>query len=64
MLATWLLENTLGKINELEDAAFSEGNTENAQNLNLERTILEEDLKAFLKNHQVCRARLLRTERN
>ena len=53
MLATWLLENTLGKINELEDAAFSEGNTENAQNLDLERSILQEDLKAFLKNHLV-----------
>lgn len=53
MLATWLLENTLGKINELEDASYSEGEGEAGQNLALERSILEEDARGFLQTYKV-----------
>ena len=56
MLATWLLDNFLAKLNELEDAAFSEGATIQAENLKVEREMLQDDLADFLQSYVVSSA--------
>ena len=55
MLATWLVEIFLAKLNDLEDVAASEGASEDADNVRVERAILEDDLRDFLRSHKVCR---------
>jgi hypothetical protein len=52
MLATWLLENFLGKLNQLEDAAMSESDTELVESFKLEQSILNEDIEDFLKTYK------------
>lgn len=52
MLATWLVELFLAKLNQLEDVAASEGKTEDADNMRTEFSIIEDDLRDFLKTHK------------
>jgi hypothetical protein len=56
MLATWLVEIFLSKINHLEDVALSEGSTEEGENLTAEKSILEEDMREFLRSYKVRRS--------
>lgn len=60
MLATWLVEIFLSKINHLEDVALSEGSSEEGENLVLERHLLEEDMREFLRAYKVRRRAWLR----
>jgi hypothetical protein len=55
MLATWLLEFFLGKCNELDDVIASESVSGDTENLQTEKTILEDDLRHFLEAYKVCR---------
>lgn len=52
MLATWLVEIYLAKINELEDVASASAASENVENYNLERAMLEDELKQFLVTYR------------
>ncbi|GAA6060223.1 hypothetical protein JCM10212_002302 [Sporobolomyces blumeae] len=52
MLATWLVEIYLAKINELEDAAAAERSSEDADNIRAERTMVEEDMEHFLSSYK------------
>ncbi|GAA5958403.1 hypothetical protein JCM3765_007864 [Sporobolomyces pararoseus] len=52
MLATWLVEMYLAKINELEDAAAAERVSEDADNIHVERSIVEEDMRHFLSTYK------------
>ncbi|GAA5992074.1 hypothetical protein JCM10908_000728 [Rhodotorula pacifica] len=52
MLATWLVELYLSKINHLEDLAAAERASEDADNLLVERTIVEEDMRNFLSSYK------------
>lgn len=63
MLATWLVEIFLAKLNDLEDVAASEGASEDADNVRVERAILEDDLRDFLRSHKVRRWRVDATDR-
>lgn len=54
MLATWLVEFYLSKCNELDDLIASESVTHDVQNLQTERTILEDDLRHFFETYKVC----------
>lgn len=56
MLATWLVELYLAKINQLEDLAAAERASEDAENLVVERTIVEEDMRHFLSTYKVSLA--------
>lgn len=53
MLATWLVEFYLSKCDELDDLCASEAATSDVENMQAERTILEEDLCHFLETYQV-----------
>lgn len=53
MLATWLVEFYLSKCNELDDLIASESVTHDVDNLQAERTILEEDLRQFFQTYKV-----------
>ncbi|SCV68374.1 BQ2448_495 [Microbotryum intermedium] len=53
MLATWLVEIYLSKINQLEDMAAAERSLEDAQNFEVEKPMIEEDLRNFLKIYKV-----------
>jgi len=53
MLATWLVEIYLAKINELEDAAAAERASEDADNIHAERSMVEEDMRHFLTTYKV-----------
>lgn len=53
MLATWLVEFYLSKCNELDDLIASESVTYDVDNLQAERTILEEDLRQFFQTYKV-----------
>ena len=53
MLATWLVEIFLAKINELEDLAAAERASGDADNFHAERAIVEEDMQQFLKTYKV-----------
>jgi vacuolar protein sorting-associated protein 18 len=55
MLATWLVEFYLSKCNELDDIVASESVSNDVENLQAERTILEEDLRNFFETYKVCR---------
>ncbi|WOO79548.1 Vacuolar protein sorting-associated protein 18 [Vanrija pseudolonga] len=52
MLATWLLEICLSKCNTLEDLIAAESATSDVENLQMERTMVEDDLQTFLKDHK------------
>lgn len=58
MLATWLVEIYLSKINHLEDIAASESASDDVENYRAERIIIEDDLKQFLQQYRVsaCQA--------
>lgn len=53
MLATWLVEFYLSKYNELDDLVASESISQDVANLQVERTILEEDLRHFFETYKV-----------
>lgn len=53
MLATWLVEIYLSKINQLEDIAASESASDDVENYHMEKTIIEDDLKQFLQMYKV-----------
>lgn len=48
MLATWLVEIYLAKINELEDIASAEEASQNVDNYRIELELLKDELKQFL----------------
>lgn len=52
MIATWLLEIYLSKCNTLEDLIAAESATSDVENLQMERTMVEEDLKSFIKDYK------------
>jgi len=52
MLATWLVEMYLSKINQLEDIAASEAASEDVENYHTEKSIIEDDLKQFLQQYK------------
>ena len=55
MLATWLVEFYLSKLNEMDDLIASESVSQDVENLKTERTILEDDLKHFFETYKVRR---------
>lgn len=57
MLATWLVEIFLSKINQLEDIAAAESASDDAENYKTERAIVEDDLKQFLQQYKVSTCR-------
>ncbi|KAF7310794.1 Vacuolar protein sorting protein [Mycena chlorophos] len=52
MLATWLVEFYLSKINELDDIVASESISGDVDNFQTERTILEDDLRQFFETYK------------
>ncbi|KAK4055290.1 tethering complex subunit [Microbotryomycetes sp. JL201] len=52
MLATWLVEIYLSKLAQLEDAAAAERTTENATNLAVEKTLIDDELRQFLVTYK------------
>jgi len=52
MLATWLVEFYLSKCNELDDLVASESVSNDVENLQTERAILEEDLRNFFDTYK------------
>ena len=52
MLATWLVEFYLSKYNELDDLVASGSISQDVANLEVERTILEEDLRHFFETYK------------
>ena len=53
MLATWLVEFYLSKLNEMDDLIASESVSQDVENLKTERTILEDDLRHFFETYKV-----------
>ncbi|KAF9244574.1 Pep3/Vps18/deep orange family-domain-containing protein [Melanogaster broomeanus] len=52
MLATWLVEFYLSKCDELDDLCASESLANDVENMQTERTILEEDLRHFFETYK------------
>lgn len=52
MLATWLVEFYLGKLNELDDFIASESVSQDVDNLRAECTILEDELRQFFETYK------------
>ncbi|GLB36022.1 putative pep3/Vps18/deep orange family protein [Lyophyllum shimeji] len=52
LLATWLVEFYLSKCNELDDIVASESVSHDVDNLQTERTILEDDLRQFFDTYK------------
>ncbi|KAF8912996.1 Pep3/Vps18/deep orange family-domain-containing protein [Gymnopilus junonius] len=52
MLATWLAEFYLSKCNELDDIVASESISHDVENLQAERTMVEEDLRQFFETYK------------
>ncbi|PBL01206.1 hypothetical protein ARMGADRAFT_1007238 [Armillaria gallica] len=52
MLATWLVEFYLSKCNELDDVVASESVSHDVENLQTEKTILEDDLRQFFETYK------------
>ena len=52
MLATWLVEIFLSKMNELEDVIAAERVADDAESLAVEKAMLEDDLRQFLTTYQ------------
>lgn len=53
MLATWLVEFYLGKLNTLDDVVTSESASLDVENLRAERDIVEDELRQFLQTYKV-----------
>ncbi|KAG6851223.1 hypothetical protein H0H93_015233 [Arthromyces matolae] len=53
ILATWLVEFYLSKCNELDDIIASESISDNVDNLQTEKTILEDDFRQFLDTYKL-----------
>jgi vacuolar protein sorting-associated protein 18 len=53
MLVTWLVEFYLSKSDELDDLVPSSAALYDVENVKIERSILEEDLRRFLELHKV-----------
>jgi len=53
MLATWLVEFYLSKCNELDDMIASRSISQDVENLQAERTILEEEIRHFFVTYKV-----------
>ena len=54
MLATWLVEFYLGKLNTLDDVVASESASLDVENLRAERIMVEDELRQFLQTYKVC----------
>ncbi|EKM61206.1 uncharacterized protein PHACADRAFT_247665 [Phanerochaete carnosa HHB-10118-sp] len=52
MLATWLVEFYLSRCNELDDLVASESISQDVANFQMERTILEDDLRQFFETYK------------
>ena len=59
MLATWLVEFYLGKCNELDDIIAAESISQDVDNLRVERSFLEDELRQFFETYQVGRSFIL-----
>lgn len=55
MLATWLVEFYLSKCNELDDIVAAESVSQDVDNLQTERDMLEDDLRQFFETYKVSR---------
>lgn len=53
MLATWLVEFYLGKLNTLDDVVASENASMDVDNLRAERALVEDELRQFLQTYRV-----------
>lgn len=53
MLATWLVEFYLGKLNTLDDVVASESASMDVENLRAERVMVEDELRQFLQTYKV-----------
>jgi hypothetical protein len=53
LLATWLVEFYLSKCNELDDMIASRSISQDVENLQAERTILEEEIRHFFVTYKV-----------
>lgn len=53
MLATWLVEIYLSKINQLEDIAAAERAADDVENFKAEQSMLEDDMRQFLSTYKV-----------
>jgi hypothetical protein len=54
ILATWLVEFYLSKCNELDDLIASRTVSQDVENLEAERVMLEDDLRQFFVTYKVC----------
>jgi vacuolar protein sorting-associated protein 18 len=53
MLATWLVEFYLGKLNTLDDRVASESASQDVDNLRTERSMIEDELRQFFETYKV-----------
>jgi len=53
MLATWLVEFYLGKLNTLDDLVASESASQDVDNLRTERSMIEDELRQFFETYKV-----------
>ncbi|KAG8941809.1 hypothetical protein FRC03_003936 [Tulasnella sp. 419] len=52
LLATWLVEFYLSKINQLDDLIASESASSDVENMKVEQAILEDDLRGFFETYK------------
>ena len=53
MIATWLVEIYLSKINMLENLAASSAGSDDIDNYKAEQRVLEDEFKGFLEQYKV-----------
>ena len=53
MLATWLVEFYLGKLNTLDDLVASESASQDVDNLRTERSMIGDELRQFFETYKV-----------
>lgn len=53
ILAVWLVEIYLSKCNELDDAIASQAISNDTDNFQAEKMLIEDDLKQFLETYKV-----------
>jgi hypothetical protein len=53
MLATWLVEFYLGKLNTLDDLVASESASQDVENLRTERSMIDDELQQFFETYKV-----------
>jgi vacuolar protein sorting-associated protein 18 len=53
MLATWLVEFYLGKLNTLDDLVASESASQDVENLRTERSMIDDELRQFFETYKV-----------